>query len=180
MWNILFLIIGLIIILIGINFVMNNNNSTDNTIVQQDLHNTESIKGIRVKVSLDEIFNKIIPSQKIDLVAILSSSKQILWSDEVQVHLSSEYYYVNEYILVLRNPTEVNFHDIFLYEKEVTERFEFILKRKNIFVSFTDTDNNPINTTLVYSFQYTYAIVAAFLGIAVLLFIYIKFFKRPK
>jgi hypothetical protein len=73
------------------------------------------VQGILVRASLDEIFNKIIPSQKIDLVRILSSNKTIIWSPEVQLNLANTYYDIDNYILIIRTPQNVHIDNMNAY-----------------------------------------------------------------
>jgi len=93
------------------------------------------VQGILIRASLDEIFNKIIPSQKIDLVSILSSSKTIIWSAEVQLKLASTYYDINNYILIIRTPQIVRLDNMQIYINEIEQRLEYLLKRSNIVLS---------------------------------------------
>lgn len=136
-----------------------------------------TIQGMRIRASLDDIYNKIIPTQKIDLIAILSSSRQVIWSDEVQLHLSSEYYEPDEYILILRNPTHIDLSELPLYEKQVTDRIEYILRRRNVFVSFTNEKGESLNSLVQGSLQIILIIVSAFLGLAAILYILKRFRK---
>jgi hypothetical protein len=136
------------------------------------------VQGVRVRASLDEIFNKIIPSKKIDVVALLSSSKNVIWSDSVQVKLSSEYYDINEYILIIRSPTEIDTAEIAVYEKIVKQRLEYVVQRDDIYVSFTNKEGNSINTVVAYSFNLVLILGVTFILLSVLIFGYFKLFKK--
>lgn len=136
------------------------------------------VQGVRVRASLDEIFNKIIPSKRIDVVALLSSSKSVIWSDAIQVKVSSEYYDINEYILIIRSPTEIDTAELSIYEKIVKERLEYTVQRDNIYVSFTNKEGNNINTVVAYSFNLVLILGITFILLSVLIFGYFKLFKK--
>jgi hypothetical protein len=136
------------------------------------------VQGVRVRASLDEIFNKIIPSKKIDVVALLSSSKNVIWSDSVQIKLSSEYYDIDQYILIIRNPTEIDTAEIAVYEKIVKQRLEYLVQRDDIYVSFTNKEGNSINTVVAYSFNLVLILGVTFILLSVLIFGYFKLFKK--
>lgn len=136
------------------------------------------VQGVRVRASLDEIFNKIIPSKRIDVVALLSSSKSVIWSDAIQVKVSSEYYDINEYILIIRSPTEIDTAEMAGYEKIVKERLEYTVQRDNIYVSFTNKEGNNINTVVAYSFNLVLILGITFMLLSVLIFGYFKLFKK--
>lgn len=136
------------------------------------------VQGVRVRASLDEIFNKIIPSKRIDVVALLSSSKSVIWSDAIQVKVSSEYYDINEYILIIRSPTEIDTAELSIYEKIVKERLEYTVQRDNIYVSFTNKEGNNINTVVAYSFNLVLILGITFMLLSVLIFGYFKLFKK--
>lgn len=136
------------------------------------------VQGVRVRASLDEIFNKIIPSKKIDVVALLSSSKSVIWSDAIQVKVSSEYYDINEYILIIRSPTEIDTAELSIYEKIVKERLEYTVQRDNIYVSFTNKEGSSINTVVAYSFNLVLILGITFMLLSVLIFGYFKLFKK--
>ena len=161
MWYAVFMFIGIVVLLFGIYKLQ----------PELAVEKKVTIQGMRIRASLDDIYNKIIPTQKIDLVAILSSSRQVIWSDEVQLHLTSEYYEQDEYILILRNPTEVDLSEVPLYEKQVTDRIEYILRRRNIFVSFTNVKGDSINPLVQGSIQIFFILACAFLGLALILYI---------
>lgn len=136
------------------------------------------VQGVRVRASLDEIFNKIIPSKKIDVVALLSSSKNVIWSDTIQLKLSSGYYDINEYILIIRSPTEIDTAEMAGYEKIVKERLEYTVQRDNIYVSFTNKEGSSINTVVAYSFNLVLILGITFMLLSVLIFGYFKLFKK--
>ena len=115
----------LILLILAIGFIIYNLKPIIGNVI-----NPLYVQGVKLKVSLDEIFSKIIPSNKIDVIAILSASKNVIWSDSIQVHLSSEYYDVSEYILIIREPEEINVGEMSIYEKIVRKRFEYILKEE--------------------------------------------------
>ena len=136
------------------------------------------VQGVRVRASLDEIFNKIIPSKKIDVVALLSSSKNVIWSDSVQIKLSSEYYDIDQYILIIRNPTEIDIAEMSIYEKIVKQRLEYVVQRDDIYVSFTNKEGNNINTAIAYSFNLVLILGVTFILLSVLIFAYFNLFKK--
>ena len=136
------------------------------------------VQGVRVRASLDEIFNKIIPSKRVDVVALLSSSKSVIWSDAIQLKVSSEYYDINEYILIIRSPTEIDTAEISIYEKIVKERLEYTVQRDNIYVSFTNKEGSSINTVVAYSFNLVLILGITFMLLSVLIFGYFKLFKK--
>ena len=136
------------------------------------------VQGVRVRASLDEIFNKIIPSKRVDVVALLSSSKSVIWSDAIQLKVSSEYYDINEYILIIRSPTEIDTAEISIYEKIVKERLEYTVQRDNIYVSFTNKEGSSINTVVAYSFNLVLILGITFKLLSVLIFGYFKLFKK--
>jgi hypothetical protein len=139
---------------------------------------TLQVQGILVSASLDEIFNKIIPSQKIDLVRILSSNKTIIWSADVQLNLASTYYDINNYILIIRTPQIVRLDNIQIYVNEIEQRLEYLLKRPNIVISLTDVNGNNINNVIQYSFRSFYIFLAGILVIGTGLYIYVKIAKK--
>jgi hypothetical protein len=136
------------------------------------------VQGILVRASLDEIFNKIIPSQKIDLVRILSSNKTIIWSPEVQLNLANTYYDIDNYILIIRTPQNVHIDNMKLYTNEIEQRLEYLLKRSNIIISLTDVNGNNINNVIQYSFRSFYIFLAGILVIATGLYVYVKIVKK--
>ena len=136
------------------------------------------VQGVRVRASLDEIFNKIIPSKRVDVVALLSSSKSVIWSDAIQLKVSSEYYDINEYILIIRSPTEIDTAEMSIYEKIVKERLEYTVQRDNIYVSFTNREGSSINTVVAYSFNLVLILGITFMLLSVLIFGYFKLFKK--
>ena len=136
------------------------------------------VQGIRLKVSLDEIFNKIIPSNKIDVIAILSASKNVIWSDSIQVHLSSEYYDVSEYILIIREPQEIDVGEMSIYEKIVKERFEYILKRRDVYLSLTNTKGDVLNATLAHSFELVIVLGVTFIILSIAVYAYFHMIKK--
>lgn len=135
---------------------------------------TVNIQGTIINASLDEIFNKIIPSQKIDLVRILSSNKTIIWSPEVQLNLASTYYDLNHYILIIRTPQFVQIDNMDIYINEINQRLEYILKRQNIVVALTDVNGNIINNIAQHSLRSLYFFVLGVAVIAMGLIIYVK------
>jgi hypothetical protein len=132
------------------------------------------IYGVRLHVSLEEIFNKIVPSKKINLLAILDSEKNVIWSDTRQIHLTNNYSDINEYILLLREPMVVSPDGELLYEKQAKERFEYILQRDNVFISFTDKTGTPISLTVIVSVKTISIIAIVFILLAVILYGYFK------
>jgi len=136
------------------------------------------VQGILIRASLDEIFNKIIPSQKIDLVSILSSSKTIIWSAEVQLKLASTYYDINNYILIIRTPQIVRLDNMQIYINEIEQRLEYLLKRSNIVLSLTDVNGNNINNIAQYSLRSFYIFLIGILVIGTGLYIYVKIAKN--
>ena len=135
---------------------------------------TVRIQGIIIRASLDEIFNKIIPSQKIDLVAILSTNKTVIWSAEVQLNLASTYYDINNYILIIRTPQIVQLDAMQLYINEIEQRLQYLLKRQYIVISLTDEYGNAINNVVQHSLRTFYIFGLGILVIALGLYVYIK------
>jgi hypothetical protein len=148
-----------------------------------NLNSPIQIQGVRIRASLDEIYNKILPTQKIDIVAILNTQLRTIWSDDIQLHLSSTYYDINEYILILRKPIEVDINSLSIYAKEVNERFQFILQRSNIVISLTNSNGINLNTNGTYIMKTIYTAVLGCIIIGIGLFITLKiskFFFRVK
>lgn len=139
---------------------------------------TVTIQGIIVSASLDEIFKKIIPSQKIDLVSILSSNRKIIWSREVQLNLANSYYDINNYILIIRTPQEVRIDVMHLYLNEIEQRIEYLLKRQIVVLALTDGDGNIINNVAQYSLRSLYIFLLGVAVIAIGLIIYVKNVKK--
>ena len=135
-------------------------------------------QGVRLNISLDELFNKVIPSQKVDVAAILDANHNIVWSHTVQLNLSSEYYTVSTYIIILNRPVELELDAISIYQKEVTERFEFILKRTNVFMSLTDVNGKDISTGSAYLFKFGFFLLFGVFAIAAILYTYLEIVKK--
>ena len=131
-----------------------------------------------MSASLDEIFKKIIPSQKIDLVSILSSNRKIIWSREVQLNLANSYYDINNYILIIRTPQEVRIDVMHLYLNEIEQRIEYLLKRQIVVLALTDGDGNIINNVAQYSLRSLYIFLLGVAVIAIGLIIYVKNVKK--
>jgi len=132
------------------------------------------IYGVRLRVSLEEIYNKIIPSKKINLVAILDGKKNVIWSDTTQIRLTNNYSDISEYILLLREPMIVSPDEEILYEKQVEQRFEYILHRDNVFISFTDNTGTSISLLAIVSVKTISIIAIVFVLLAVILYGYFK------
>jgi len=132
------------------------------------------IYGVRLRVSLEEIYNKIIPSKKINLVAILDGKKNVIWSDTTQIRLTNNYSDISEYILLLREPMIVSPDEEILYEKQVEQRFEYILQRDNVFISFTDNTGTSISLLAIVSVKTISIIAIVFVLLAVILYGYFK------
>ena len=136
------------------------------------------VQGILVRASLDEIFKKIIPSQKIDLVSILSSNKTVIWSAQVQLKLASTYYDIDNYILIIRTPQLVQIDNIDIYLNEIEQRLQYLLKRPYIVLSLTDVNGNNINNIVQYSFRSFYIFLIGILIIGTGLYIYLQAAKK--
>jgi hypothetical protein len=139
-----------------------------------NLESPLKIYGVRLRVSLEEIYNKIIPSKKINLLAILDGRKNVIWSDTTQIHLTNNYSDISEYILLLREPMIVSPDEEILYEKQVTQRFEYILQRDNVFISFTDNTGTSISLLAIVSIKTISIIAIVFVLLAVILYGYFK------
>lgn len=139
-----------------------------------DLDSSIQIQGIRLRASLDEIYNRILPTEKIDIVAILDKEMKTIWSANIQLHLSSEYYNIDEYILILRRPVELSIDSFTLYTEEVTERVQFILQRRDVFIAFTDVNGVNIYKWLTYGVKSLYIIALGCVVIGLGLFISVK------
>lgn len=146
--------------------------------VSPDSAGTVYVQGILVRASLDEIFNKIIPSQKIDLISILSSNKTVLWSSDVQLNLASTYYDIDHYILIIRSPQFVHIDNMDIYVNEIEQRLEYLLKRPNIVLSLTDVNGNSVNNIAEYSFRSFYIFALGILIIGTGLYIYLQAAKK--
>jgi hypothetical protein len=146
--------------------------------VSIDSAGTVNVQGILVRASLDEIFKKIIPSQKIDLVRILSTNKTIIWSSEVQLNLASTYYDINNYILIIRSPQIVRIDNMDIYLNEIEQRLQYLLKRQDIVLSLTDINGNSINNVAQYSFRSFYIFALGILVIGTGLYIYLQIVKK--
>jgi hypothetical protein len=138
------------------------------------------VQGVRLNISLEEIFNKVIPSQKIDVAAILDTNYNVIWSDNIQLNLSSEYYNVKTYIIIISDPVKLKLDDISLFEKEVTERFEFILKRTKVFISLTDVNGKSTSTANAYTNKFGITLLLGIFTITAGLYIYLHFLKDLK
>jgi len=135
------------------------------------------VQGLRIRASLDEIFNKIIPSQKIDITQILSNNT-IVWSSQVQLNLASTYYDINVYTLIIRTPQEVSLDNLQTYQNEIEQRLEYLLKRPYIVISLTDVNGNDINNVVQYSLRSFYILVLGILVITTGLYLYVKIAKN--
>lgn len=133
------------------------------------------VQGVRLNISLDEIFNKVIPSQKVDITRILDANSNVIWSSVNQLNLSSEYYNVKPYILIIQSPVELELDAVSLYEKEVRERFEFILKRTNIFIALTDVNGKNITTAKAYTNKFGFTLLLGIFSISTVLYLYLQF-----
>jgi hypothetical protein len=138
------------------------------------------VQGVRLNISLDELFNKVIPSQKVDIAAILDANYNVIWSDNIQLNLSSEYYNIKTYIIIISAPVELTLDAISLFQNEVTERFEFILKRTRVFISLTDVNGKTINTTNAYTNKFGLTLLVGVFTISAALYIYLHFSKDLK
>jgi len=135
------------------------------------------VQGVKIRASLDEIFTKIIPSQKIDITHILSNGV-VIWSNEKQLELSSTYYNINVYTLIIRSPEEVDLDILDTYKDEIAQRLEFLLKRRRIVISLTDINGNDINMGAQYSFRSFYLFAFGVLIIGIGLYTYLKFARK--
>ena len=142
-----------------------------------NLNSPIEIQGVRIYASLDEIYNKILPTEKIEITAILDKRLRTIWSDSVQLHVSSTYYNIDEYILILDKPIEVGINSVKLYEKEVNERFQFILQRPNIVIAFTGKSGIVINENAMYAIKTIYIFVLGCVIIGLGLFFSLKISK---
>ena len=146
--------------------------------VSIDSAGTVYVQGILVRASLDEIFNKIIPSKKIDLVRILSSNKTVIWSGDVQLNLASTYYDIDNYILIINTPQFVQIDNMDIYLNEIEQRLQYLLKRPDIVLSLTDVNGNTINNIAEYSFRSFYIFALGILVIGTGLYIYLQMAKK--
>jgi hypothetical protein len=135
------------------------------------------VQGVRIRASLDEIFSKIKPSNKIDMTHILSNGV-VIWSNEKQLELSSAYYNINVYTLIIRSPEEVDVDILDTYKDEIAERLDFLLKRRNVVVSLTDVNGYDINEIAQYSFRSVYILSFGVLLLSLALYMYVKFARK--
>jgi hypothetical protein len=133
-----------------------------------------NVYGVRVKASLDEIFNKIVASKRINLKAVLDKNKNTIWSDSIQLHLSSEYYDIGEYVLLIEPPAEVTLDGQTLFEEQIDKRLEHILKRYDIVICLTDAYGNCISTEGKIAWKLALTLITVFGILAAVLFAYFK------
>jgi hypothetical protein len=135
------------------------------------------VQGVRIRASLDEIFSKIKPSNKIDMTHILSNGV-VIWSNERQLELSSAYYNINVYTLIIRSPEEVDVDILDTYKDEIAQRLEFLLKRRNVVISLTDVNGYDINEVAQYSFRSVYILSFGVLLLGFALYMYVKITRK--
>ena len=135
------------------------------------------VQGVRIRASLDEIFSKIKPSNKIDMTHILSNGS-VIWSNEKQLELSSAYYNINVYTLIIRSPEEVDVDILDTYKDEIAQRLEFLLKRRGVVISLTDVNGYDINEVAQYSFRSVYILTFGVLVLSLALYMYVNFARK--
>ena len=143
----------------------------------EKLNDAILVQGVRIRASLDEIFSKIKPSNKIDMTHILSNGV-VIWSNEKQLELSSAYYNINVYTLIIRSPEEVDVDILDTYKDEIAERLDFLLKRRNVVISLTDVNGYDINEVAQYSFRSVYILSFGVLLLGFALYMYVKFARK--
>ena len=131
------------------------------------------VQGVRLNISLDEIFNKVVPSEKVEISAILDANSKLIWSHTNQLNLSSEYYNVKTYILILETPVELKLDSLSLYQRGVAERFEFILKRTNVFIALTDVNGQNITMATAHANKTVFILLLSVFTIASVLYLYL-------
>jgi hypothetical protein len=132
------------------------------------------IQGVRLNTSLEEIFKIIIPSGKIQITAILDANKKMLWSPSMQLELNSDYNVMSEYILIEVQGSESKIDSLSLYETEVSQRFQYLLQRPNVFIGLTDASGNSVGSFATSTGKISVIIISFFVVAAAAVAIFAK------
>jgi hypothetical protein len=130
-----------------------------------------SIAGMRVNASLDEIFTLLIKPGVLDIVAILKSNREVIWSSQQELTLTEDYYNIHEYILMLATPSRLESEHLDEYAATMDIKFTRVFKRDAL-IGLTDVRGELLHEIRFKLYHGFYIISIALLVISIILYIY--------
>lgn len=114
----------------------------------QHLHEDVEIYGMRIKVSLDEIYSNLNqPGGLGSLESIKDNSTgRIIWTSETnRPPVDTAYYEMGDYTIFGTTPININLESIPFLENETRDKLTLLYKR-NVFVRFVDKSGSELNS----------------------------------
>jgi len=133
---------------------------------------TVDIQGVRVKLSLDEIFKTFMKPGGISPIGILNSSRGVVWTKDIQLELSDAYYNIEVYTILIEKPITLNIESVPQFERETAYKMEEIFHRKDIFLGFTDILGGSLNSMFLSITRVIIIILIVFILLAAILKIF--------
>jgi FtsH-binding integral membrane protein len=130
-----------------------------------------SIGGMCINASLDEIFTLLIKPGVLDIVAILKSNRDVVWSSQQELALTDDYYNIHEYILMLATPSRLDLENLDEYQANMHVKFTRIFTR-DVFIGLTDLRGELLHETHLKIFHALYIICIVFLILSVIMYVY--------
>jgi hypothetical protein len=130
-----------------------------------------SIGGMRISATLDEIFTLLIKPGLLDVVAILKSNREVVWSSQQELALSEDFYNIHEYVIMLATPSRLDVDNLDEYQATMHIKYTRIFKR-DVFIGLTDLRGELLHETNLEIYRTIYIISIVFLIISFILYIY--------
>ena len=134
--------------------------------ISQRLDKQTTIGGIRLSATLDEIFK--LAATPLDVAAILTPGKEVVWSTTKEVKMSDDYSVIHDYILIFSTPKKVDVDHVDGYEADTRERLKRIFHR-DIFKGLVTPNGHNINSIVIELRHTMYIVVGVFIALAVIL-----------
>lgn len=134
--------------------------------IYERTHKQATIGGIRVSATLEELFKLAVTP--LELSAILTPGKEVVWSTTKEVKMSDDYSVVHDYILLLSTPKKVDNDHVGGYEADTRERLKRIFHR-DIFKGVVTPAGDKIGHIVIELRHTMYIVGGVFITLAVIL-----------
>jgi len=136
-----------------------------------------AVGGLVLTATLEDIFKYLITPELLDITAILTPSKQVVWSKTKELKLSDDYSVIHDYILIFSKQTNHDVNHLDGYDAYIRDKLARVFA-KDVFKGSTDASGYGLNETSLELHHTFYAISAVFLILAVILYGRHIFIKR--
>jgi hypothetical protein len=144
----------------------------------KQLHEDVQIYGMRIKVSLDEIYSTLNqPGGLGSLEAIKDNSTgKVIWTSETdRPPINTAYYEIGDYTIFGTNPININLESIPFLENDTREKLRLLYKR-DVFLRFVDKSGVELNSMFLIVVRMVLIVGAVFVFLAAFLMIHRTFF----